>query len=578
MSGNNRKRREDIYKGPRKVTIKKTDTGFGFNVRGQVSEGGQLKSINGVLYAPLQHVSAILENGSAEMAGVRPGDRILEVNGENVEGSTHRQVVELIKAGGNELRMTVISVPAKDAQRLDPDDDFFYDYDDIRKIEIDVPEYEHVEEEGSKFVVYCIHLKGKLVMKRRYSEFLLMYEELMKIFVEFDYPKFPSKKLFQLSEQQLERRRSMLETFIQETFKRRVIQECDVVMDFLKIESFDNEPDNSEPETHDYNADEELGEVTKPKFEKVEKPQTSQSKVNGISEQVKEKSDDIDINLPNQSSVSCKKHLTTEETLKEVVGSLDLPDNLLPFFCLFVRKERNFYCRLRSDESLAKHAKMASSKHKRAHFAVRKWIFNKAQEKALLARNEELLILLYNQAVSDVKENRIQVTSRVASQLAMMSSMNKHSEYLELVNDSPTYGCVIFPHCSCDSRKRGHVIVNISYEAFKLFACTEDGELESQVIEFEWSEMKDWEVRKSTEDEEKISFCFQYQRGEKKARWVKIFTTYEDYMFDCFSRVMTERKWEEELTSNPGKKSPDNPFIKEGITTVQSSNDDDGDL
>ena len=40
---------------------------------------GQLKSINGVLYAPLQHVSAILEGGAAEKAGVRPGDRILEV-------------------------------------------------------------------------------------------------------------------------------------------------------------------------------------------------------------------------------------------------------------------------------------------------------------------------------------------------------------------------------------------------------------------------------------------------------------------------------------------------------------------
>ena len=40
---------------------------------------GQLKSINGVLYAPLQHVSAILEGGAAETAGVRPGDRILSV-------------------------------------------------------------------------------------------------------------------------------------------------------------------------------------------------------------------------------------------------------------------------------------------------------------------------------------------------------------------------------------------------------------------------------------------------------------------------------------------------------------------
>ncbi len=41
---------------PRVVKIYKSETGFGFNVRGQVSEGGQLRSINGELYAPLQHV------------------------------------------------------------------------------------------------------------------------------------------------------------------------------------------------------------------------------------------------------------------------------------------------------------------------------------------------------------------------------------------------------------------------------------------------------------------------------------------------------------------------------------------
>lgn len=68
-----------INNGPRRVTIYKTDTGFGFNVRGQVSEGGQLRSINGELYAPLQHVSAVLEQGAAEQAGIRKGDRILEV-------------------------------------------------------------------------------------------------------------------------------------------------------------------------------------------------------------------------------------------------------------------------------------------------------------------------------------------------------------------------------------------------------------------------------------------------------------------------------------------------------------------
>jgi len=65
--------------GPRLVTIVKSETGFGFNVRGQVSEGGQLRSIGGELYAPMQHVSAVLTGGAAARAGVRRGDRIYEV-------------------------------------------------------------------------------------------------------------------------------------------------------------------------------------------------------------------------------------------------------------------------------------------------------------------------------------------------------------------------------------------------------------------------------------------------------------------------------------------------------------------
>ena len=65
--------------GPRKIHIKKSETGFGFNVRGQVSEGGQLKFYNGEFYAPLQQVSAVLGGGAAEKAGLYKGDRIIEV-------------------------------------------------------------------------------------------------------------------------------------------------------------------------------------------------------------------------------------------------------------------------------------------------------------------------------------------------------------------------------------------------------------------------------------------------------------------------------------------------------------------
>ena len=61
-----------------------------------MSEGGNLKSLNGELYAPLQHISAVLPGGAAETAGIFRGDRILDVNNISVEGSTHKQVLNVL--------------------------------------------------------------------------------------------------------------------------------------------------------------------------------------------------------------------------------------------------------------------------------------------------------------------------------------------------------------------------------------------------------------------------------------------------------------------------------------------------
>ena len=41
-------------------------------------------------------------------------------NNVNVEGATHRQVVELIKSCGDTLTLTVISVSEDEAERLEP--------------------------------------------------------------------------------------------------------------------------------------------------------------------------------------------------------------------------------------------------------------------------------------------------------------------------------------------------------------------------------------------------------------------------------------------------------------------------
>jgi hypothetical protein len=70
-----------ISNAPRSILVRKSNNGFGFNVRGQVFEGGQVKAIHGTLYGPLQHVSAVSSRGSAEKSGLCIGDKILEVYG-----------------------------------------------------------------------------------------------------------------------------------------------------------------------------------------------------------------------------------------------------------------------------------------------------------------------------------------------------------------------------------------------------------------------------------------------------------------------------------------------------------------
>lgn len=58
-------------------------------------------------------------------------------------------------------------------------------------------------------------------------------------------------------------------------------------------------------------------------------------------------------------------------------------------------------------------------------------------------------------------------------------------------------------------------------KSFRLHACREDGALEAQMVELTWDSITRWES-----DEESMSFCFQYNRPDKPARWVKVFTPY----------------------------------------------------
>ncbi|XP_028561537.2 Na(+)/H(+) exchange regulatory cofactor NHE-RF2 isoform X1 [Podarcis muralis] len=80
---------------PRLCHMLKGDNGYGFHLHGEKGKSGQF-------------IRKVEPDSPAEAAGLRAGDRVVEVNGLNVEKETHHQVVQRIKAVEAETRLLVV--------------------------------------------------------------------------------------------------------------------------------------------------------------------------------------------------------------------------------------------------------------------------------------------------------------------------------------------------------------------------------------------------------------------------------------------------------------------------------------
>lgn len=422
----------------------------------------------------------------------------MEVNNVNVEGATHKQVVDLIKSGGDTLTLTVISVTPQEAQRLEPVEDQanynYIDYSEKRSLPISVPDYHYLEKSGEKYVVFNIYMAGRHLCSRRYREFSNLHMNLKKEFSGFNFPKLPGKWPFTLSEQQLDARRRGLEQYLEKVCAVRVIAESDIVQDFL-TDTDDQQQGNPSPV-------------------------------------------DLKILLPDREvvTVSVRKSANADHVYTAVVDKIGMCKKSATYFYLFEIVEYNFERKLQPTETPHQLYIQNYSTASATCLCVRRWLFTPAIELALCAGDDLSTLFLFWLAVDAVDRGHARPADQLYRLKALQDTARKH-EYLKLARELPGYGDVVFPHCSCDSYKDGHVIASISSAGLKLLACRTDGMPETRVVEFAWTTIIQWES-----NEEAMAFCFQYQRTNKSPRWVKIFTPYFIYMYECFERISEERK------------------------------------
>lgn len=80
---------------PRLCALEKGDNGYGFHLHGEKGKTGQF-------------IRLVEPDSPAESSGLRAGDRLVFVNGEDVENESHQQVVSRIRATVGPLELVVV--------------------------------------------------------------------------------------------------------------------------------------------------------------------------------------------------------------------------------------------------------------------------------------------------------------------------------------------------------------------------------------------------------------------------------------------------------------------------------------
>ncbi|XP_056145096.1 Na(+)/H(+) exchange regulatory cofactor NHE-RF3 [Lampris incognitus] len=89
-----KEKKEEEELKPKLCKMEKTSAGYGFH-------------LNGILGVCGQYIKEVVKGGVADRAGLEDDDIVVEVNGVNVEKSTHEEVVALIRNSGSSLDLLV---------------------------------------------------------------------------------------------------------------------------------------------------------------------------------------------------------------------------------------------------------------------------------------------------------------------------------------------------------------------------------------------------------------------------------------------------------------------------------------
>ncbi|XP_066851415.1 sorting nexin-17 isoform X3 [Anser cygnoides] len=275
---------------------------------------------------------------------------------------------------------------------------------------------------GAAYVAYNIHVNGVLHCRVRYSQLLGLHEQLRKEYGANVVPAFPPKKIFTLTPAEVEQRREQLEKYMQAVRQDPTLGVSETFNSFLR---------KAQQETQQIPTEEVVLEVLLSNGQKVK----------------------VTILTSDQ----------TEDVLEAVASKLDLPDDLVGYFSLFLVRETkdgafSFVRKLQEFE--LPYVSVTSLHNSEFRIILRKSYWDSSYDDDVMEHRVGLN-LLYAQTVSDIEHGWILVNKEQHRQLKSLQEKVSKKEFIRLAQTLKYYGYLKFDPCVTDFPEKGcHVVVS----------------------------------------------------------------------------------------------------------------------
>lgn len=565
-------------KEPHKVLINRGAHGFGFNIKGTTAEGGTMQAINGTLYPPLQYVSHVDEGGAAYIGGLRSWDRILEVNGNDVQGASHSKVVDLVIAGGSRLEMMVISVDESEAARLQRQEDALEGLQPAKpqtgSVHASVKDFSTIPGRPghAQHTVYNVYVNGKYHCSRRYSEFENLHKLLKLRFKWFNFPPLPGKKLngltgTQLNSRETEERRLKLDEYVAICFGNEEIFKYEHVQKFLEATDFrpanapldDGNPSSPQSRNLHTQSNQAPQHRTRPapgqpvpRPVQVVDPRTMPDKP--LNQAVAKPTKTFFLPSRKPSSVALDKELeTVGDLLNAILAKLGVTGDAANMFALFEV--------VGQDDSTTKPSKPTDTTFERilstetplgeveGQILLQRWMFTKGQE-AFFDEEESVVDLLFQQTAFEVGTGRLYTKANKKEALDKIEEEGEKLTYVKTARKVQFYGAVRFPRCASNyPEDNAQVVVTVDQNRIVIQTCDAEGAPlmgEDDVTVFAWEVIN--KVRRKDD-----VIGFKYKTDDDQVESIVFTTPHAEYMEKCIQRVMKEQEWLKQATAGADK-------------------------